>query len=112
MPYLKLIQDQVDAYNNRDLERFCSYYHPEIKVFLLLKNKLLVDGLVPFKERYKNIFENSPNLKCVIQSRIILPETIIDEELVTGSIAFPEGLKTIAIYSFKENLIDRVWFTI
>ena len=34
----------------------------------------------------------------------------IDEEWVTGALKYPNGLHAVAIYGFRDELIDRVWF--
>jgi hypothetical protein len=107
---LALVNQQLNSYNDRDLDSFCKCYHPEVKVEYLTLNKPATTGLVNFKEGYQKLFESSPTLKCEIRSRIILENTIIDEEWVSGSAFFPEGLHATAIYGFRDGLIDRVWF--
>ena len=104
-----IVQKQLDAYNKRDLAEFLSCFHDEVCVTQLV-SKTTSSGKELFTQRYKTLFENNKNLHCELKSRIILNTVIIDEEWVTGASAFPQGLHTIAIYSFRDNLIDRVWF--
>ncbi|MNL67688.1 hypothetical protein D3C87_1922990 [compost metagenome] len=63
-----------------------------------------------FREGYKGLFSSSPNLFCDIKSRIVLEESVIDEEFVTGAAKYPQGLHAVAIYAFRDGLIDRIWF--
>ncbi len=107
---LKLVNQQLESYNKGDLQGFCNCYHPDVAVSFLISNKPGSVGIEIFKERYHSLFSSSPNLKCEIKSRIVLENSIIDEELVTGAKLFPEGLHTTAIYGFRDGLIDRVWF--
>ncbi|MNT87664.1 hypothetical protein D3C72_2281110 [compost metagenome] len=67
-------------------------------------------GMERFREGYGKLFSSSPNLHCEIKSRIVLEESVIDEEYVTGAERFPQGLHAVAIYAFREGLIDRIWF--
>lgn len=110
MNFEELVQGQLVAYNNRDLEKFCSYYHPEVKITNLFSERLACDGIEKFREIYKNIFHRCPELLCKLKLRIVLENAVIDEEFVTGLSDYPRGLHTAAIYSFRDGLIDRVFF--
>jgi len=50
-------------------------------------------------------------IKEEIKSRVILTDSVVDEEWITGAAKYPEGLHAVAIYAFRDGLIDRVWFT-
>lgn len=105
-----LVQEQLDAYNAHDLERFCACYHPEVQVIRLLSNQVTVSGLTAFREGYAALFAANPKLHCELRSRIVLAASVIDEGFVTGFLREPQGFHTAAIYSFRDGLIDRVWF--
>lgn len=107
---IALVQGQLEAYNNFDIDKFCSFYHPEIIVTELLENKILSDGIVKFRTNYEQLFSKYPNQKCILKSRIVAGDAIVDEELILHRPAYPDGLHAVAIYSFRDNLIDRVWF--
>ena len=107
---IDLVQGQLDAYNNFDLETFCSFYHQEIQVHSLLEAKLLTSGMNDFRISYSKLFQTFPNQKCILKSRIIKTDTILDEEMILGRPAYPDGLSAVAIYAFRDGLIDRVWF--
>ena len=107
---LELVDRQLKSYNLGDLDGFCECYHSEVKVEFLISKKPGSTGIEIFRERYKNLFASSPQLRCELKNRIILETAILDEEFVTGAKAFPDGLHTTAIYGFRDGLIDRVWF--
>jgi hypothetical protein len=105
-----LVQRQLEAYNRRDLEKFCAQYHPEVVATNLMTGETLCRGMVQFTAVYDQRFSGSPELHCELKSRIVLEWCIIDEEYVTGVAQFPQGLHACAIYGFRDGRIDRVWF--
>jgi len=61
------------------------------------------------REIYGSMFENTPKLHCELKNRIVLGNTVIDEERVTG---FGEGriIEAVAIYKIKNGKIAQVFF--
>jgi hypothetical protein len=108
----QITQAQLEAYNRRDLSKFCDCYHDDVKVTNIVSGKVRCEGKEQFKEIYKNLFASSPHLHCELKNRIVLDHAVIDEEWVTGSSNYPNGIHIIAIYSFRDGVIDRVWFPI
>lgn len=106
---IQLAQGQLDAYNRRDLEKFCSHYHPLVKVYQIGSNEMTCENLDQFREIYRKRFDSSPGLHCQLKSRIVLETKVLDEEWVTTD-ASPEGSHVVAIYGFQDQLISHVWF--
>ena len=106
---LGLVQNQLEAYNQHNLEKFCECYHQEVTVLRLLVGKTVCRGLDAFRGVYSKLFETSPNLRCEIVSRVVLDGAVVDEEVITGAINFPTGLHAVVVYGFRDQLIDRVW---
>ena len=107
---LSLAQRQLDAYNLRDLNIFCDCYHVEVEVRKIVNNTLVSKGIDDFRTSYKNFFETNINLNCLLKSRIVVNDLVIDEEIVSGIVSRPGLIHAVAIYGFRDNLIDRVWF--
>jgi hypothetical protein len=107
---LKMVNQQLEAYNRGDLDGFCQCYHSEVVVRFLISDRVASEAMDAFRERYRLMFSSSPQLNCELKNRIVLDTAVIDEEWVTGAKTFPEGLHTTAIYGFKDGLINRVWF--
>ncbi len=105
---IELAQGQLDAYNQRDIEKFVTFYHPKIQVFRLAQNDKTCDNIEAFKAMYKKRFEENPELHCELRSRVVLHDSVLDEEWVTGAGANPSHV--VAIYGFTDNLISHVWF--
>lgn len=109
---LELVQGQLEAYNQRDIEKFCTYFHPEVQVFRLNEVPIKTcEGMDSFKKMYSNRFANNPELHCELKSRIVLNASILDEEWVTGVVGQETPSHVVAIYSFRDNLIGYVYFT-
>lgn len=109
---IELAAAQLDAYNKRDIDTFCTYFHPKVQVWRLNGDPTKTcDNITTFRQMYQDRFENNPKLHCELRSRTVLNDSILDEEWVTGV----EGAQTpnhvVAIYGFKDNLISHVWFT-
>lgn len=109
---LEVVDRQLKAYNGHDLNNFCACYHTEVTVNFLISGKTDSKGIKEFTEGYRELFENNPELKCELKSRKTLPDSVIDEELVMGLTGCPNGLHAVAIYGFRDGLIDRVWFAL
>ncbi len=107
---LPLVQGQLDAYNKRDINTFCKYFHPEVEVFKLGQQEPLFIGMEKFKEVYHSRFEQNPDLLCELKSRVVLENSILDEEWVTGDVRQNKPIHVVAIYQFKDNLIFKVSF--
>jgi hypothetical protein len=106
---IELAQGQLDAYNNRDVEKFLTFYETNVKVYRLNTNEVICDDFEKFRNMYVDLFARFPNQFCELKSRVVLTESVLDEEWVTGRGGDPTHI--VAIYGFSENLIDRVWFT-
>lgn len=106
---VELAQGQLDAYNERNLEKFLTFYHPNVQVFKLAGNEKICEGLEAFRPIYKKRFEENPELHCELKSRVVLNDSVLDEEWVTGGGPTPGHV--VAIYGFLDNLIAYVWFT-
>ena len=79
-----LAEGQLQAYNARDLDKFCACYHAEVVTQSLITGQTGVSGMTAFREMYKTMFAESPNLKCELRNRTVLGAAVIDEEWVTG----------------------------
>lgn len=106
---IKVIDDELIAYNNRDIDTFCSFYHQDA-VVLRLDGSIVAEGLSQIKEVYGRFFDKHPNLHCELKSRIVTEDKIIDEEMITGKPDYPNGQHGVVIYQFQGNLILKVWF--
>lgn len=102
----QIVQIQVEAYNNRDIEAFLDTYAQDVKIYNY-PNILLYEGKDEMRKIYTSLFEETPNLFCEIKKRIVINNKVIDEEYVRYNNHF---LSAVAIYEVKENKIIKVTF--
>ncbi len=108
---IDLAKKQLEAYNHRNIDLFCTYYHPEVEVFDLNKNEKIISGIALFRERYRSRFAENPRLHCELKSRTVLGQSVLDEEWVTGVEGATAASHVVAIYHFQDDLISKVFFT-
>ena len=104
----QLAQQQLDAYNARDIDAFMEPYSDSLEIYNF-PNQLTGKGKENIRPGYANMFQNSPDLHCELVNRIVLGNTVIDQEKVTG-IPGLELLEAIAIYKIKDGKIAQVYF--
>lgn len=102
----ELAQQQLEAYNKRDIEAFLKVYDKNVKVYTF-PNKLDYQGIEKMRERYTPMFKRIKDLHCKVTSRIVKGNVVIDEELVTSN---GKEFKAIAIYEMKGGKIVSVRF--
>ena len=101
-----VIEKQLEAYNNRDINAFVKVYAEDVKVYDY-PNKLRYQGIKELRRRYTAFFRNNKDLHCKIIKRIESGNTIIDEEIVTAS---GRKINGVAIYEIKNGKISSVTF--
>jgi imidazolonepropionase-like amidohydrolase len=102
-----LAQRQLNAYNHRDIEAFLEPYSDEVEIYDF-PNALQMKGKAAMRERYRALFEKSPELHCELRNRIVQGNTVVDQERV--SVRPGKILEAIAIYTVDEGKISRVTF--
>jgi hypothetical protein len=104
----QLAQAQLDAYNQRDLDAFLIPYAEDVKVFEF-PDKLQYEGKRRMAEIYGRMFVRTPDLHCKLIHRMVMGNTVIDQELVTIDNNQPP-MRAIAIYKVIDKKIAEVYF--
>jgi uncharacterized protein (TIGR02246 family) len=104
----ELVQKQLDAYNNQNIEAFLACY-AEDAVLAGLNGDITHRGLSAIRKRHEDLFYEFPKNHARLVNRIDLGTTVIDHEQVERS---PGGDKfeVAAIYTIKDGKIARVDF--
>lgn len=102
----KVVQQQLDAYNSRNIEAFVNTYSDDVKVFDF-PNKSRFEGKDKMHERYGDYFESTPDLNCEIRNRIVIGNKVIDEEFLTIN---KINYNAVAIYEIENGKIAKVTF--
>ncbi|MBN2793767.1 MAG: nuclear transport factor 2 family protein [Clostridia bacterium] len=106
----KAAQGQLDAYNQRDIEAFLSWYTEDVKVYDLDTDELRYKGKEEMRKRYSKTFQNE-YLYCSLVNRMVLNRTVIDQESVKID-ETDNRSEVIAIYDVnEEGLIECVRFS-
>ena len=107
----KLVDQQLAAYNQQDLERFLAPFSDEVKIYDDL-SRYNVTEKETMRENYKLWFDDVESLNCKIINRISAGNTIIDYEEVSYK-KYDDHMKTlkaIAIYRISDGKISEVSF--
>lgn len=103
-----VVQEQLTAYNARNLDTFLSTYSDDIVIYEASR-EVTIKGKKQLKELFGNLFKNNPNLYCYIENRIVSGNIIIDHEKVQ----FRKGqpiMEFIVMYKVKNGKIAEVTF--
>ncbi|MBX2915899.1 MAG: nuclear transport factor 2 family protein [Cyclobacteriaceae bacterium] len=99
---------QLKGYNERNIELFLEAYSDTVKVYNF-PNQLLYTGKAIMRQNYTGMFANLTDLHCTIKSRMVVGNTVIDEEQVLFRKGQPE-LHAVAIYKIANGKIQEVYF--
>ena len=103
---LTLVQQQLNAYNARDVDAFIAAYADDAELYQF-PDKLIGKGKDAMRKAYSAIFSSSPNLHCEIKERIIQGNTIIDKETISG--IGKNKVEGTSIYQIENNKIKKVY---
>ncbi len=103
-----LAQQQLEAYNARDIEAFLVPYSDSVRVYNF-PNTLRYTGKEEMRIRYAGMFENTPDLHCTLVNRVNLGNVVIDQESVIFDKAKPP-VEVFALYKTAAGKIQEVYF--
>lgn len=103
-----LAQQQLNAYNARDIDAFLAPYAEDVELYTF-PNKLNTKGKSEMRKQYAQMFANTPDLHCELVNRIVNGNTVIDHERITG---FSKGkaFEAVAVYKIEGDKIKKVYF--
>ncbi|APQ15918.1 nuclear transport factor 2 family protein [Maribacter hydrothermalis] len=101
-----IVQKQLDAYNNRDIDGFLATYSKQAKLYSY-SGELRTAGIDAMRAGYTEFFNSAPDLHCEILNRIVIGNKVIDEESITAN---GKTFKAAAIYEVENNEIVKVTF--
>lgn len=106
---MDIIEEQLLAYNARDLERFIAAYSPDV-VIEDGEDKVLLKGHDQMRKWYGDLFEASPQLHCRIVNRLRIGKYVVDEEETTGRKGSPTPMHAVVIYRVESDKIVHMRF--
>lgn len=107
----QIVQRQVNAYNDRDLERFAACYSDDVIIGDLGPDGPVerLRGQEALRARWGALFERAPDLHCRIERRIENGDTVTDHEFVVG-VPDRGDVHAVAVYRVRDGRIRSVWF--
>ena len=102
----KIVQEQLDAYNARDIDGFLNTYSEDVQLFNFPKEKRS-QGQAEMRNSYARLFETTPDLHCEIKNRMVIGNKVIDEEFITAN---GKSFSAVAIYEVENDKIAKVTF--
>ncbi|WP_206352064.1 nuclear transport factor 2 family protein [Tautonia rosea] len=101
----RIVQQQLDAYNRRDIDGFLETYAEEVTLSNF-PDGLLSTGIDAMRTRYGAFFDRTPDLHAEVTQRIVQGDYVIDHEQVTAQ---GREFGAVAIYLVKNGKIQNVW---
>ena len=105
----EVVDRQIAAFRDRDLERFLGCYAAGVRVRDFDGN-VLMDGPEAMRGQYGPLFRDSPQLSVEIPRRMVAGEYVVDEEHLSGFIlaGFPPEMRAVVVYRVHDGLIHDV----
>lgn len=106
-----LIQQQLDAYNAKDIDAWLACYATDAQQYIL-HGELLASGHTDMRERITSRFAEQ-DLHAKLLNRTVMANFVIDLERITRN--FPEGkgsIEMLCIYEIVDGLIQKASFSL
>lgn len=108
-----IVDQQLLAYNNQDIEAFLATYHEDVEIYNF-PGKLTLKGKEALRKSYSVMFSNLKCLNAVSLNRIVQGNYVTDHEKMhlckvrADEISFQ--MKVTVTYEVQDGLIKRVMF--
>lgn len=105
-----VVQAQVDAYNDHDLDRFLACYANDAAIYDLSGRQPVIRGPIAMRESYAFLQDMPDGAGVDIIDRVVSGAVVVDKESFVG---MPEGVAipdALAVYEVRNGKIQNVWF--
>lgn len=106
-----LVQRQLDAYNDKNIDGWLSTYAKDAKQFSL-HGECLATGHEEMCQRIAVRFAE-PDLHARLLNRVVMGNVVVDHEVITRN--FPEGkgeIEMLCVYEIENGLIKTASFSV
>ncbi len=104
----QIIEKQMRAYDNRDIDSMMSVFSEDIKIINFPDSKILVDGIDECQKMYTELFKHSPNLRAEILKTIFFDNKVIVQEYIYGRNGSDEKMEQVIIFEINNKKINRI----
>jgi hypothetical protein len=105
----QVVQQQLEAYNARNIDAFMAVFHPDIELWTLGADAPSAVGWEKVKILYADLFIQSPELFSKVINRSVIGNKVIDYEQISGRKGAKEDLFLVMIYEVKDGKIWKAW---
>jgi hypothetical protein len=102
----EIVDAHIAPFNNGQLEKFSNAFAKDI-VVSHFPDKTMYVGKEKLKQNYARFFKNTKNWNVAVNSRIVVGNQVIDEEIVTIN---GKQNRQVTIYETKDGLIQSMTF--
>ena len=103
-----VVQRQLDAYNDRDLDSFMACYSDEVQLFRPPQPQPLMQGQAAMAAHYATKRFNLPGLHAQLVQRMVVGNKVVDHERISG--VRDEPYEAAVVFELSAGLITKVWF--
>jgi hypothetical protein len=104
----QVVQKQLEAYNQRNIDLFMSTMDPEVVFYNFATGESTLEGAAACRDYYTALFENSPKLHSTILKRMVFGNKVIDHEGIIGRNGSGEVVELVLIYEVRQDHIIKV----
>lgn len=104
----ELVELNLAAYNEQNIEAFMSYFSDNISLIDFNSGKVRAEGTEQIREIFEPFFKESPDLHSKIVNRIVFDNKVIDHESITGARGNKEPFEVTMIYEIKDQKIVKM----
>ena len=104
----QVVQENLDYYNNRDINGFMSSFSEDISLYTFPDPNPTTVGLEAVRKLYKGLFDISPKLHSTIIKRIVFDNKVIDHENIIGRSGADEVYELVLIYEVRDEKIYKI----
>lgn len=105
----EVVQAQLEAYNNKDIDAFMETFSDTAMLYSIGDAEPWASGEGEVRAVYTGLFEQSPDLHSEIVHRSVVGNKVMDHERITGRRGSDEPLELIMIYEVEDGKIVRAW---
>ncbi len=104
----QVVQKQLEAYNQRNIDLFMSTMGHEVVFYNFATGESTLEGAAACRAYYTALFENSPKLHSTILKRMVFGNKVIDHEGIVGRNGIEEVVELVLIYEVQRDKIIKV----
>jgi len=107
MDAVTVVQQQLEAYNARDLERFLALYAEDIVAYRPPAAEPVLSGKAAFAGFYRAQRFCHEGLHAELLGRLVLADKVFDHERISG--VTPAPFELVVAYCVRDGLIRATW---